>query len=140
MLLPAAYVAWLAFGGFFGTHWLVLRAAARTRAERFWCVVHFACYLLGTLLLFGGGYYVTQLGRYVECGQNVTMSRDCLWSQQHGDYVLIYVAHYVGGSWNAVLWIWDAFRMPSWLRQRESHAAASAPIVDLHTRLMRYDL
>ena len=43
------------------------------------------------------------------------MSRHCLLSQQPLDYVVIYVAHYIGLGWMGVMWVFDGVQIPFWV-------------------------
>lgn len=123
--LTAVYVAWAGFGFLFGWHWLVLLISisfGRKQAERCWTRQHCValCYfllwwvaVLATAL--GGGY--ARSGTYDACEGGEDMSRGCLFNEQSTDYVVIYVAHFIGLGWVATMWVFDGVQIPFWVWQ-----------------------
>ena len=122
--LTAVYVAWAGFGWLFGWHWLVLMiliSVGRTQ-EQCWtrqhCVAvkYFLLWWVALLVLgLGGGY--SRSGTYTECKGGEDMSRACLFNEQCTDYVVIYVAHFVGLAWMAAVWVFDGVQIPFWVWQ-----------------------
>ena len=45
------------------------------------------------------------------------MSRSCLFHEQSADYVVIYVAHFIGLGWMATMWVFDGVQIPFWVWQ-----------------------
>ena len=122
--LTAVYVAWAGFGFLFGWHWLVLLISISIgrKEERCWTRQHrvAACYfllwwvaVLATAL--GGGY--ARSGTYDACEGGEDMSRGCLFHEQSADYVVIYVAHFIGLGWVATMWVFDGVQIPFWVWQ-----------------------
>jgi len=129
--LALAYVAWAGLGWLFGWHWIVLIVLVSVGRKREQCWTRESCVTLcyfilwWTALLFlgMGGGYVRANDAYVRCTTGCVnntagceMSRACLFSAQPADYTAIYVAHFIGLGWMAVMWVLDGLQLPFWVR------------------------
>ena len=122
--LAAVYVAWAGLGFLFGWHWLVLLIVISIgrKEQRCWTQPHCTaiCYFLvwwiAVLALALGGGYVRS-GTYRACEGGEDMSRSCLFREQSTDYVIIYVAHFIGLGWMATMWVFDGVQIPFWVWQ-----------------------
>jgi len=115
------WLCWAAFGLLHGGHWLVIFfAVAQTSGERRRAMLHFIGYIVGILLTLLGGGYVRLDGKHRSCGNETgDMGRNCLWDVQQADYVVIYIAHYIGLAFCFVSWVYDAAQLPGWLGQSQ---------------------
>ena len=113
-----AWLGWLAFGFFFGFHWLVIYfTVAQSAADRRRALLHFVSYPVAFLVLGAGGVYV-RTGVAVSCGNETgDMGRDCLWELQPLTFQVPYVLHFIGLAWLALAWIYDGVQLPGWLAQ-----------------------
>eukprot|EP00322_Chrysochromulina_rotalis_P019886 CAMPEP_0115846502 /NCGR_PEP_ID=MMETSP0287-20121206/9894_1 /TAXON_ID=412157 /ORGANISM="Chrysochromulina rotalis, Strain UIO044" /LENGTH=195 /DNA_ID=CAMNT_0003300295 /DNA_START=211 /DNA_END=798 /DNA_ORIENTATION=- len=84
--------------------------------ERMPCVVHFVIMIVAVVLLAVGGGYCRSSGRNTGCSNGATMTRSCMWDEQeHTDYQVAYVGHFMAGCVLISSWILDGLSLPSWL-------------------------
>ena len=122
--LVVAYITWAGLGWLFGWHWIVLLVAVSIgrKAEQCWtresCVtlLYFVLWWTALLILAIGGGYVRS-NSYTGCKGGEEMSRRCLFAEQPADYVVIYVAHFIGLGWMATMWVFDGLQLPLWVLQ-----------------------
>jgi len=111
--LLLGYLGWIGFGFLFGFHWLAVAfCAARSRADRLWAVINFACVLIALGMVAGGGAYVR--GVPLPCQNGTEMSHHCLFHVQTITYQGVYIFHFVGLAWLATAWVCDGLQLWHW--------------------------
>ena len=101
------YLGWVLFGFYTGFHWFILAHFISEFCDTFrkQCILQGIIYWIFTSLFWI--FRQTMLSWYIQCPNNISMSRDCLFNIQTTKYAIHYVIHIILLVWTFVFWFID---------------------------------